>query len=99
MFGESGRLFALQVRGDSMIDAGILEGDHVIVQKQDVACAGEIVVALIDEEATVKYYRPRKGRIELVAANPKYEPIVVSEGTAFRVLGIVRGVVRTVGRN
>src|SRR5689334_22644468 len=52
VFGETGNLFALQVRGDSMIDAGILQGDHVIVQKQDSARPGDIVVALIDDEAT-----------------------------------------------
>jgi len=82
-----------------MIDAGILQGDHVIVQKQDSARPGDIVVALLDDEATVKHYRPLKERIELVAANPKYSPIVVGEDSDFRILGVVRGVVRTVGRN
>src|SRR5215510_11286683 len=59
MFGQTENLFALQVHGDSMIDAGILQGDHVIVQKQDTARPGEIVVAGVGDEATVKYYRPR----------------------------------------
>ena len=99
MFGRTEQLFALHVRGDSMIDAGILQGDHVIVQKQDTARPGEIVVALLDDEATVKYYRPHRDRVELVAANEKYAPIVVDEDSDFRVLGVVRGVVRTVGRN
>lgn len=99
MFGETERLFALQVRGDSMIGAGILPDDYVIVQKQETARAGEIVVASIGEEATVKYYQPRKGQVELVAANEKYAPIVVSEDSDFRILGTVRGVIRTVGRN
>jgi len=98
MFGQTENLFALQVRGDSMIDAGILQGDHVIVQKQDTARPGEIVVALLDDEATVKYYRPLKDRVELVAANEKYAPIVVGENSSFSILGIVRGVIRTVGR-
>jgi repressor LexA len=98
MFGQTENLFALQVRGDSMIDAGILQGDHVIVQKQDTARPGEIVVALLNEEATVKYYRPHKDRVELVAANEKYAPILVGEDTSFSILGIVRGVIRTVGR-
>ena len=98
MFGQTENLFALQVRGDSMIDAGILQDDHVIVQKQDTARPGDIVVALIDDEATVKYYRPHKDRVELVAANHKYSPIVVGEDSGFRILGIVRGVIRTVGR-
>jgi repressor LexA len=99
VFGETGNLFALQVRGDSMIDAGILQGDHVIVMKQDTARPGEIVVALIDDEATVKYYRPHRDRVELVAANEKYAPIVVGEHSGFRILGVVRGVIRTLGRS
>jgi repressor LexA len=98
LFGDVQGLFALRVRGDSMIDAGILEGDYVIVLKQDRANAGEIVVGLLGEEATVKYYQPRKGHIELVAANPKYDPIVVTGDREFRIIGIVRGVIRTVGR-
>jgi repressor LexA len=99
MFGETERLFALQVRGDSMIDAGILPGDYVIVQKQETARAGEIIVASLGDEATVKYYQPKKGHVELVAANEKYAPIVVEGEQEFRVLGTVRGVVRTVGRS
>jgi repressor LexA len=95
MFGGTDELFALRVRGDSMIDAGIHEGDYVIVRKQETARAGEIVVALIEDEATVKRYQPRRGRIELVAENPKYTPIVVEKDQEFRVLGTVRGVVRT----
>ncbi len=98
LFGQTDTLFALRVRGDSMIDAGILDGDHVIVHKQEAARAGEIVVALIEDEATVKYYHPRRGHIELVPANEKYDPIIVDTDTSFRVLGTVRGVVRTVGR-
>ncbi len=96
LFGETDNLFALQVRGDSMIDAGILEGDYVIVRKQEQARAGEIVVALLEDEATVKYFQPRRGHVELVAANEKYEPIIVGRDEALRILGIVRGVVRTV---
>jgi repressor LexA len=57
---------------------------------------GVLVVALVDEEATVKYYRPKGDRVELIAANPAYEPIEVRPGMDFRVLGIVRGVIRTV---
>lgn len=99
LFGETERLFALQVRGDSMIDAGILPGDYVIVHKQETARPGETVVALVGDEATVKYYQPRKGHVELVAANEKYQPIVVKEDPDFRILGAVRGVIRTVGRS
>jgi repressor LexA len=98
MFGDPKGMFALRVRGDSMIDAGIHPDDYVIVRKQDRANAGEIVVALIEDEATVKYYQPRRGTIELVAANAKYSPIVVTPEMGFRVLGVVRGVIRTVSR-
>jgi repressor LexA len=99
MFGQSGELFALQVRGDSMVDAGIVAGDYVIVQKQDTARPGDMVVASLEDEATVKYYQPRKGTVELVPANEKYQPIVVDGSSEFRILGLVRGVIRTVGRN
>jgi repressor LexA len=98
LFGDAAGLFALRVRGDSMIDAGILEDDYVLVRRQDHASAGEIVVALLEDEATVKYYRPRRGAVELVAANSKYEPIVVRPDAGLRILGVVRGVMRTVGR-
>ena len=70
-----GELFALRVKGDSMRDAGILEGDYVIVKKQQSAEHGEIVVALIDGEATVKRLEKRGGRVRLIAENPKYSPI------------------------
>jgi len=96
LFGETGSLFALQVRGDSMIDAGIFEGDYVVVLKRDTARAGEIVVAMLDDEATVKTYQPKRGHIELVASNPKYAPIVVTPDHDFRILGVVRGVLRTI---
>jgi repressor LexA len=98
LFGDTSRLFALQVRGDSMIEAGVMAGDYVIVRSQDRAEPGEMVVALIGEEATVKYYRPRGDRVELEPANARYEPIVVERGADFQVLGVVKGVVRTVGR-
>ena len=99
MFGQSRELFALQVRGDSMVDAGIVAGDYVIVQKQDTARPGDMVVASLEDEATVKFYQPRKGTVELVPANEKYQPIVVDGSAEFRILGLVRGVIRTVGRS
>jgi len=99
MFGQSGELFALQVRGDSMVDAGIVEGDYVIVQKQETARPGDMVVASLEGEATVKYYQPRKGNVELVPANENYQPIVVDGSVEFRIFGLVRGVIRTVGRS
>lgn len=75
MFGDPNGLFALQVRGDSMIEAGILAGDYVIVRSQDRANAGEIVVAQVGEEATVKYYRPEEDGIVLVPANERLSPM------------------------
>lgn len=97
MFGTQRELFALRVRGDSMIEAGIFESDYVVVKQQNTASPGDMVVALIEDEATVKYYRPRGNRIELEPANAKYQPIVVEAGAEFRILGVVRGVIRTVG--
>lgn len=99
VFGDPSGMFALRVRGDSMVDAGIQPDDYVIVRQQERAEPGEIVVGLLGDEATVKYYQPRRGgHLELVAANQNYQPIVVAEGSDFRILGVVRGVVRTVGR-
>jgi repressor LexA len=71
---SSGEHYALEVRGDSMIEAGILDGDTVVIKKQDTAESGDIVVALIDdEEATLKRLRKRGASIALEAANPAYE--------------------------
>jgi repressor LexA len=97
VFGEPSGLFALRVRGDSMVDAGILERDLVIVRQRDQAKPGDIIVALVGDEATVKYYRPRGDTIELVPANPRHEPIRVTSGEDFRILGVVTGVLRSVG--
>jgi repressor LexA len=94
VFGSTEGLFALRVRGDSMIEAGVFENDYVVVRQQDTARSGDMVVALIEDEATVKYYRPRGNRVELVPANAKYRPIVVDSSSELRVLGVVRGVVR-----
>jgi repressor LexA len=71
---SNGEHFALEVRGDSMIEAGILDGDTVVIRKQDTADTGDIVVALIDdEEATLKRLRKRGASVALEAANPAYE--------------------------
>jgi repressor LexA len=98
LFGDIKGLFALRVRGDSMIDAGIFAGDHVVVRSQERANPGEMIVALIGEEATVKYYRPQGERIELRPANRSYEPIMVAKDETFQILGVVKGVIRTVTR-
>ena len=73
---RSGQLFALRVRGQSMKLAGILDGDVVIVRQQATAESGEIVVALLGDEATVKTLRLRAGRAELHPANPDFSPVV-----------------------
>ncbi|WP_413084582.1 transcriptional repressor LexA [Thermaerobacter composti] len=86
-----GEVFALRIRGDSMIGAGILDGDYVIVRRQDTAENGDIVVALLDDEATVKrFYRERDG-IRLQPENPAMEPIRVRD---VRVLGKVVALLR-----
>jgi repressor LexA len=89
----SGKLFALQVKGDSMIDAGILDGDRVIVKQQGTAENGEIVCALVEGEATLKRFYKKDGVITLKAENEKYAPIVVSEGE-FRIAGRIVGLMR-----
>lgn len=72
----SGEMFGLRVRGESMTGAGILHGDIVVVRRQPSAETGEIVVALVGDEATVKRLRVRRGRVELHPENPDFEPIV-----------------------
>jgi len=88
----SGQLFSLKVQGDSMYDAGIHDGDYVFVKSQKTAQPGDMVVAIIEDEATVKWYRPRKGKIYLEPDNPSYEPILVSRQTelAGKVIGMMR---------
>jgi repressor LexA len=89
----SGKMFALQVKGDSMIDAGIMDGDRVIVKQQATAENGEIVCALINGEATLKRFFKKDGVITLKADNKNYAPIVVSEGEfgiAGRIVGLLR---------
>ena len=84
-----GECFALEVEGDSMIDVGIHEGDFLIVRRQQVAENGDIVVALLDDEATVKRLFIAGGRIELRPANTKYKPIPVGPDDRLLILGIV----------
>lgn len=94
LVGE-GEVFSLRVKGDSMTGAHICDGDHVLVRSQARAEEGEIVVAVIDGEATVKRFRRWKGKVRLEAANPAYPPIVVPAGApSFRIAGKVVGVYR-----
>ena len=83
--------FALRVRGDSMINAGILRGDKVVVRPQPSADDGQIVVARIEDEATVKRLRRRSGQIWLMPENDNYSPI---DGTNAEIIGVVKAVVR-----
>jgi repressor LexA len=89
----SGKLFALQVKGDSMIGAGILDGDRVIIKQQATAENGQIVCAMIDGEATLKRFYKNDGVITLRAENENYAPITVSSGE-FRILGRLVGLMR-----
>lgn len=89
--GKAGEYFALKVRGESMLNAGILPGDLVVVHRQPEAHSGEIVVALFEDEATVKTLRRRDGKTWLMPANDAYEPI---DGTYAQILGKVVAVVR-----
>ena len=90
------KVFALKVHGDSMIEAGICEDDLVVVRGQDHAEAGEIVVALVDGESTVKRLERRNNKLWLQPANPRYEPIPVTGDT--RIIGKVIGVIRSYER-
>lgn len=83
--------FALRVRGDSMMGAGILDGDKVVVRPQSTADNGQIVVARIGDEATVKRLSRKNGQIWLLPENPAYEPI---DGSEAQLIGIVKAVVR-----
>ena len=83
--------FALRVRGDSMIGAGILSGDKVVVRPQPTADDGQIVVARIGDEATVKRLSRKNGRVWLLPENPAFDPI---DGTEAELVGVVKAVIR-----
>ena len=96
MLRGSEDVFGLRASGDSMIEAGIFNGDYIFVRKQSTASRGDIVVALIDNEATVKYYYPEKDYIRFQPANTQMAPILV-HAQDFRptmILGVVVGVFR-----
>ena len=93
-FLASGEHYALEVRGDSMIEAGILDGDTVVIRKQDHADSGDIIVALIeDEEATLKRFRRRGASIALEPANTAYE-VRILPPTRVRIQGKMIGLFR-----
>jgi repressor LexA len=90
-------VFALRVRGDSMIEAHIMDGDLVLVRKQETAGSGDIVAAMVDGEATVKRFGRDNGAVVLRPEHPTMKPIVVEAGRGdFRILGKVVGVMRQI---
>lgn len=94
-FLPAGDTFTLRVEGDSMINAGIFDNDLVIVKKQKTADRGDIVVAIIGEEATVKRYYPENGRVRLQPENDAYEPIMVDRNSPeFQIAGKVVALMR-----
>jgi len=93
LLSKPGSFFALQVQGESMIEAGILPGDYVIVLQQATAENGEIVVALLGEEATVKRFYKEQGHVRLQPANSAMQPIITRE---MQILGRVVSVIRRI---
>lgn len=91
VFAKNKNVFMLRVRGNSMINVGIMDGDYVIVTQQDTADNGSIVVAMIDDSATVKTFYKEKGYFRLQPENDDMEPIIVND---LRIVGIVSGVFR-----
>jgi repressor LexA len=86
--------YLLKVRGNSMTGAGILDGDLLAVHKTGEAKNGQIVVARLGDEVTVKRLKYKGGRVELIAENPDYAPIIVSRGTVFAIEGVAVGLIR-----
>ena len=97
LLGDGGRkVFALRVSGDSMIGDGIFDGDYIFVRKQLQAASGEIVVAMIEDEATVKRFYPEGDRVRFQPSNPRLKPIYVrrEEFRETQIIGVVVGVYR-----
>lgn len=86
--------FALKVKGDSMKDVGILEGDYIVVREQAHANSKQLVVAMINNEAVIKRLVRAKNKIELHSENEKYKPIMISPDDDFRILGVFVGLMR-----
>jgi repressor LexA len=86
--------YVLQVRGESMKDAGIMDGDYVVIQEKPEPSRGDMVVALVNGEATLKRYYKEKDHIRLQPENPTMDPILVKPGDSFEIQGICIGVIR-----
>lgn len=91
---KSGEHFALKVKGDSMIEAGIFNDDFVIVSSKKEAQNGEIIVAMLNDEVTVKTYENKSNRVRLIPHNTNYSPIEINSSSDFSILGKVSGVIR-----
>ena len=91
---RGGNTFALRVKGESMKDDGILPGDLVVVRKQDTARNGQTIVALVNQDATIKIYFKKDSHIELRPANASMQPIIVRPTDTFHIEGILIGVIR-----
>lgn len=91
---KSEEYYALKVRGDSMIEVGIFDGDYVIVTAKKEINNGEIVVAMLADEVTVKSYENKNGTIRLIPQNKNYTPIQINNENDFSILGRVSGVIR-----
>ena len=95
-FVGDGTLFMLRVRGESMIDAGVFDGDYVVIKQQTSVGQGDMAAVLVDGEATVKFYRRTKtGQVFLDPANERYEPIELTPDVDSRIMGRVVTVLRS----
>jgi repressor LexA len=91
---STSQYFALKVKGDSMIEEHIMDGDVVVIKRQEIAQNGQTIVALVENEATIKKYFQKPTHIELVPANPNYDVIKVRDFENFKILGILSSVIR-----
>lgn len=87
--------YALRVKGDSMIEDGILDGDMAVIRYKTTAGTGETIVAIVDGEATLKKYQKKKNLIELIPANSSMSPIIVQNDQDFKIAGQLVGLIRT----
>ncbi|MGI4992746.1 transcriptional repressor LexA [Halobacteriovorax sp. GFR7] len=95
MVSRPGKYFALNVQGDSMINDGIHEGDILVCRAQENANQGQTVIALVDNEATVKNFFKKKNSVELHPANDRLSPFIITEANDFRIAGVVVGLMRS----
>lgn len=94
LIGNRDRTFMLKVSGESMIDAGIQEGDMLIVERRSDCKDGDIIVAFIEGGYTVKFFRKRAGKVWLEPANKNFKPIVPSENEELQIMAVVKAVIR-----